>query len=358
MSISIEPVVAPKETILSQFGSAKLVVKSVADTEAITLLTNTVYGTSGILYKQTGQAQKLNQLANPFFFHLYISEILQGIYCLDHRLVTYPFGTINAFYGRYLAIHASAQGKGFGRLLKTSAVNYITETIHSPYLFYSFIEEKNTRSLSLSKQTNFESVAQLKTFVFRSLNPKADTRLQRISQAELPKIKSFLAAYYADYGLVNFDKIGYQGNYFTLTVGGQVVGGVQANPVTWKFSQMPNWTGWFLMNVLPSLPYLKRLFQPNYSFLALEGIYLATGHEHLLSVILESVLAYFNLNSALFEVDCKDKRITPFLARMGLLSGYQAGVTTQAMIKTCGLSLNQIAQLQESLVYCSSFDFT
>ncbi|MVM42090.1 hypothetical protein GO730_37850 [Spirosoma sp. HMF3257] len=297
-------------------------------------------------------------MSNPFFFHLYISEILQGIYCLDHRLVTYPFGSTNAFYGRYLAIPESAQGKGYGRLLKTSAVNYIAGTINSPYLFYSFIEEKNTRSLSLSKQMNFASVARLKTFVFRSLHPQSDARLKRVLPVDLPEIISLLEVYYADYGLVNFDKIGYHQNYFTLIAEGQVLAGVQANPVTWKFSQMPNWTGWFLMNVLPSIPYLKRLFHPAYSFLALEGIYLATGHEQLLPVLLESVLAYFNLNSALFEVDCQDKRITPLLARMGLLSGYQAGVTTHAMIKTCGLSLNQIAQLQESLVYCSSFDFT
>jgi GNAT superfamily N-acetyltransferase len=358
MSISKEPVYAPQETILSQIGSVKLVVKSEADAESIVLLKNAVYGTSGIRYQQTGQDQKLNQLSNPFFFHLYISDILQGFYCLDHRLVTYPFGNMNAFYGRYFAIHESAQGKGYGRFLKTSAVNYITETIHAPYLLYSFIEEKNTRSLSLSNQTNFASVAQLKTFVFRSLNPKADVRLKRASSAELPKIKSFLATYYADYGLVNFDKIGYQGNYFTLTVGEQVVGGVQANPVTWNFLQMPHWTGWFLMNILPRIPYLKKLFQPDYSFLALEGIYLATGQEGLFPILIESVLAFFNLNSALFEVDCQDKRLTAMLARMGLLSGYQADVTTHAMVKACGLSANQLAQLQVSPVYCSSFDFT
>ncbi len=72
MSISKEPVYAPQETILSQIGSVKLVVKSEADAESIVLLKNAVYGTSGIRYQQTGQDQKLNQLSNPFFFHLYI----------------------------------------------------------------------------------------------------------------------------------------------------------------------------------------------------------------------------------------------------------------------------------------------
>ena len=344
--------------LLSDNESVQIVVKPVADREAVELLKRTLYGTSGLRYQQTGQDKKIGQLYNPSFFHLYESGILKGLYCLDNRVVSCPFGTVNGFYGRYFAIDESAQGKRYGHLLEITAENYIEQTVKEPYLFYAFIEDKNARSLAVFKRNKFSSIAQLRTFVFRRLKPKLDKRVSRISAGDLPTLYSLLSTYYENYSLKAFGKINYQGDYFILKEAGQILAGVQANPVRWQFAAMLGWGGKFLMYILPSLPYFNRLFKPNYTFLALEGMYFAPGREDLLETLLESVLASNNLYSALIQIDTRDKQLKPLFDTLKLPSGYQSNVITHVMVKTCGWSADKLHQLQRSPAYCSSFDFT
>ena len=64
-------VIAAKLTVLYQQDDLSLLVSAQADQRAIALLQQTTYGTEGVRYQQTGQAQKIHQLHNPYFFHLY-----------------------------------------------------------------------------------------------------------------------------------------------------------------------------------------------------------------------------------------------------------------------------------------------
>ncbi|GAB4016108.1 hypothetical protein GCM10028808_43490 [Spirosoma migulaei] len=343
------------DLVLIQNNTVSLVVKRVADMAAVDLLQNTLYGTKGIRYRQTGQERKIPELFNPLFFHLYINGSLQGLYCLDRRVVE-GNSRVEAFYGRYLAVSKAYQRKGYGKLLKTEAVKYVRTLIPEPFLFYSYVEEKNIRSLILSQQLDFRSITTLKTFVFRHLYPVVDKRFCRLDDHSLAL--PLLKAYYKNYSLAVYDKVFENGNYFILKEGQTILAGVHASPTTWQFDHMPGLMGWIMMNGFPKLPILKKLFKPTYTFLSLEGIYLSQGSESLLAVLIESVLAHFKLHAALVQIDTRDKLIHTVQVNKGRLSGFQKGVSTHVLVKPISLTDSQFKCIQDGVVYVSSFDFT
>ncbi|MBO0936355.1 GNAT family N-acetyltransferase [Fibrella sp. HMF5335] len=346
-----------EQAILYQYGSLSLCVSSEADERAVALLQQTTYGTDGVRYRQTGQEVKIHQLHHPYFFHLYIQQELIGFYCLDQRLIGFPTASFAGFYGRYLAVREDYQGKGYGRLLKTVAVNYINLHLPVPHLLYSYIEAKNTRSMAVSLRQNFTSVAQLKTFMFRRFSPKVDARFNVASLTDPARVLELVQAQYAEYGFQNFLNINYQSQYFTLEEDGQILAGVQANPILWKLVHIPGKLGPLLRNVAPFLPGLRRFFNPaKQTFITLEGVYIAKGREELLPTLLESVLAHFNAHTAMWQIDENDP-LTQLLnhRRMGLLSQFQPDVITHVMVKSVDLPSTIIPG--KDPVYVSNFDY-
>lgn len=344
------------EEIIYQQGDLMIVVKHVADLTAVALLKSTVYGTKGVRYQQTGQEEKIGQLLKPLFFQLYQKEKLIGMYCLDERPISVTHGSIRGFYGRYLAVDELHKGLGYGHLLKQEAIQYVESHKDGAILFYSYIEEKNTRSLAISRKQGFHSAAVLKTFIFRCHSPQTDPRFTRLEPSQLNDMLQLLNDTYQGYSLKTLTHIGYQSNYFVLKEGDEIVAGIQANPVCWRFLHMPGLSGWLMMNLLPIVSVTRRYFNPtNYRFIVPEGLYLKKGRESLLHVLLESVLAHFGLHSALFQIDEKDPLLSLLTQpESGLLSGFQP-VKTHVMIKLRELP-DEPLQIG-SPVYVSSFDF-
>lgn len=121
--------VIPQQTTLYERDSLSLSVSAEVDERAVALLQQTTYGTEGVRYRQTGQEVRIHKLHNPYFFHLYQQQELIGLYCLDQRPVGFPAASVLGYYGRYLTVRADVQGKGYGQLLKTSAVDYISQNV-------------------------------------------------------------------------------------------------------------------------------------------------------------------------------------------------------------------------------------
>ncbi|MEZ0542714.1 GNAT family N-acetyltransferase [Fibrella arboris] len=349
---------ASGQTTLYQEAALRLCVSTVADKQAVALLQHTTYGTEGIRYCQTGQEAKISQLYNPYFFHLYQQQELIGLYCLDQRPVGFPGESFSGYYGRYLAVRDDVQGKGYGQLLKTTAINYIRQNVSAPYLFYSYIEGKNTRSMAASMRESFESVAKLRTFMFRRFSPKKDVRFKVVSSNDTDKILNLVRSQYAGYGFQNFLNINYNNNYFVLEENGRILAGVQANPIVWKLVHVPGKLGPFIRYVAPLVPGLRRFFNPErQSFVALEGVYIEESHSELLPVLLESVLSHFEMHTAMWQIDHKDP-LNQLLnsPNMGHLSQFQPGVTTHVMVKAVGLP--STVELSRTPAYVSSFDYS
>lgn len=345
------------ESEIYRNGEVIITAGSTIDPAAIDLLKHTIYGTKGVRYQHTNQETKIHDLAKPLFFHLWQANQLIGTYCLDER--TLDLGTIQTtgFYGRYLAVDEIHAGQGYGRLLKQQAVAYVEERTPSPFLFYSFIEGKNARSIAISQKEGFKSVATLKTYFFRRYSPVQDKRFSPATAADLEQLQPLLRQFYQSYRIKTFAQIGYRNQYFVLKEQGQIVAGVQANPVVWRFYQMPGVMGWALMNLVPFFSASRRFFNPvRNEFAVLEGFFFQKGRPELLPILLESVLAHYGLHSAMCEVDQQDPLIGQLLhPSMGRLSGFEENVKTHVLIKPIGLT-DQVFQ-SKAPVYVSCFDY-
>lgn len=172
----------------------RLTVSRAASAPGVALLQHTIYGTYGPQYSHTGQAEKVGQITDPYFFDLWVGTELAGTYCLSERLVHTPAGPVPGYYGRYLAVAATHRGHGYGHRLKQEAVRYIERTRPAPQVFYSCIESANARSLRISAQAGFRPLAQLEALVFGRLYPRADARFGQLAAEEMPALRARLAA--------------------------------------------------------------------------------------------------------------------------------------------------------------------
>jgi RimJ/RimL family protein N-acetyltransferase len=345
------------EVVIYLVGELTLTVSRKIAPEAVELLKRTIYGTNGVRYQHTNQETKIHDLRKPLFFQLRQAGQLIGTYCLDERTLDLAPLQTTGFYGRYLAVHEAYSGHGYGRLLKQQAMAYVEQHTSSPFLFYSYIEGKNARSIAISEKEGFQSVATLKTYFFRRYAPRKDKRFEQASPADLRQVQLLVNHAYRSYRFKTFSRIGYRDQYFVLKEQGQIVAGVQANPVCWRFYQMPGVMGWVLMNLVPLLSASRRFFNPaRNEFLVLEGIYYQKDRPELLLILLESVLAHYGLHSAMCEIDQTDPLVQQLLLpSMGALSGFEKNVNTHVFVKAIGHS-EQVYQ-SKAPMYVSCFDY-
>ena len=182
---------------------------------------------------------------------------------------------------------------------------------------------------------------------------------ERIKGEDISIIKSLLNEKYKEYSFKTLENIGYSDNYFVIKRNGEIMAGVQANPVKWKIHSMEGIGGFIITNILPNIPILKRLINPEkYEFLAIEGYYFKDNPSDLYT-LLESVLSYFHLNSALFQLDYKDDLLKFFNEKgsLGILNAIKKDTKTHVMIRPIGFEWQQ-SQLADSTAYVSSFDYT
>lgn len=342
-------------------GDVSITVSNTYSIEALTLLKKTIYGTSGPKYQHTGQENKIKSITSPYFFDLKENQKIVGTYCLSGRIVKIGSGNIDSFYGRYFAVNPASSGKGYGSLLITASNKYIESTVKQPFLFYAYVEESNGRSMRIFNKESSTSIGLLEAIVFSRLYPKQDSKFVQLQDNEQSTLLSLLNDTYKDYSLVNFDHVFYKQNYFVLKENGEIIAGVQANPVLWRIVDMPGLSGKFILNILPFIPVLSRLINPHsYRFVALEAIYVKSGHEEELQTLIESVLHHFSVTSALLLLDINSPiyKMLKESGKLGIMNSLKKRIHTHVMAKANGVAINQIKQFPEQPIYTSAFDYT
>jgi GNAT superfamily N-acetyltransferase len=349
------------EKVIQADGPVRVTVRRQAGPETVQLLQQTVYGTSGPRYQHTGQDQKVHEIVGAHYFEAWTGTQLAGTYCLSERTVRTAAGPLTGFYGRYLSVHPDYGGQGYGRLLKRKAVAYITGITPQPHVFYSYIEEANGRSMRLSAGEGFADLATLEALLFSRPYPKANPRVSRLPADRYPDMRQRLESTYEPYTLVQFERLFYGGHYFVLEAGGEIVAGVQANPVRWRIVGMPGLSGKLIMRVAPHLPVLGRLINPDrYAFAALEALYVQPGREAALLTLLEGVLADLGCTSALLMADVHAP-VAGWLKRsgkLGIMNALKKNIFTKVMAKANGLAPDEIKAFPAQPVYTSAFDYT
>lgn len=347
--------------IIYREGALRIAVSRHASGETIALLKRTIYGTSGPKYQHTGQEQKAHEIAGPLFFEAWVGSTLAGTYCLSERIVRTPAGAVTGFYGRYLSVDQHYSGKGYGRLLKKEAVAFVEQHTPRPHVLYSYIEEANGRSMCISSREGFADMGTLEALLFSRPYPRKSPQVSRLSADKYEAMRRLLESAYEPYTLVQFDRLFYGRNYFVLEEGGELIAGVQANPVRWRIVDMPGISGKLIMHVVPYLPVMGRLINPaRYQFAALEAIYVKPGREEALLQLLEGVLAGFGFTSAMLMADVQAP-VAQWLkssGRLGIMNALKKNIYTKVLVKANGLAVGELKAFPEQPIYTSAFDYT
>ena len=347
-----------KSLVIHQEGSISISVGQAFDDEIVNLLKRTIYGTKGPKYQHTGQEIKLANLKSPIFFTLKNKEEIIGFYCLCEREVRVGKEIFLGYYGRYFAVDEHFQGNNYGTQLIKLSTEYLEFNCKSQSILYAYVEENNTRSLNVFQNLGFDSISTLETIIFSRLYPKGNSNIYRLNPTEISTILSKLESHNSTTILRTFENINYQDNYFVIRDKGIIVAGLQANPTRWKIKEMEGFSGKILLKVLPHIPILKRLINPEkYDFLAIEGLFVEPGYEEYLYDLLEGVLHQFDMTSALIQLDSQSKFLRLFKKKrdLGLLNSLKKDFKTHVMVRVFNSNSSLI---KEGEAYISSFDFT
>lgn len=153
----------------------------------------------------------------------------------------------------------------------------------------------------------------------------------------------------------------YENNYYLLKLNNEIVSAVQANPEKWEIKKKPGFKGKILFDIIPRIPGIKRIFDPqNFCFAAIEGIYYKEGYEEYLLPLLESVCALTKAHFALIWLDTDSPLINTIdkLGHHGLLSKLVKRIEVDIIAKFINFSEAEKESFRNNPAYLSCFDMT
>jgi len=348
-------------------------------------ISNTILGTpGGMLYRLKDSIKKLDELKNPFFLTLRKGHRLLGTVGLVHRMVKNANITYSSYYVRYFSIFAPMRSKSRSKKKESPKRNLLLKqsnlkekivgffnNMHDlndksmdkeiKTISYAFIEKENYRSMDFSSMIRYETVRELNAIFFSRFFPKEKKNVGRILPEEREKLIESLKEMYSEYTMFFTDNLFYNDQYFVLRQGDEIVAGVQANPVEFEIFEMPGFTGKVLMNILPKLPLLSRLFQPGkFRFAAFEGIYYKPGHERFLIPLFESVCAKYGMNIGVTWLDNGSMIFHHLkkIGRMGFFGKLKKTVPGAVRLKFFNVPEEERMNFCKKPAYISAYDIT
>lgn len=286
------------------------------DDQLIKLLTSNVIGTPGqsMLYQHVNVPQKVRSIPDPVFCNLSIRNRLYGTITFCKRVVYNLGKQYPAYYLRYFTF--SDQFRSNHQKNRRGSRSIIREEVsmlmnghgldhQDDAILYAYVDPENIRSKRLIEEFGFKNVGSFHTIPFSRLIPRANPNMSKLNESELQSFTEELKDFYSDHQLVSFDNLNEKGDYFVLKQGSEIICGVQGILDSWEILDLPGPSGRFMMNILPYIPLINRLFNSNYKFVFLEGIYCKLGHEHRLKELLGSVLKFFKVYSGILCIDPK-----------------------------------------------------
>lgn len=332
--------------------------------QVIRLLEENMVGTPGssMVYRHVNVREKVTSLGDAYFCNLSIREKLIGTICFSRRIVLNLGNPQTAFYIRYFTFldkfrsNHEQQRRGkqnkvrrdVALLMDGEGLDYDDEL-----LLYAYVDDDNIRSKRLIEEFGFREAGTFKTIPFSRFYPKSHPDVSKITDDQKTEIQALLTNYYTNYQLVSFENLFLKGDYFVIREGGEIVCGVQGIPDQWEIVDLPGVAGAVMMNVIPRLPLVRRLFQKEYKFVFLEAVFCKSGYEKHLSRLFESVLAHYGAYSAIL---CLDPRADLYQrlkrVRMGITHKIMGEKSIGIVVKTSRDDLLD----QDNPFFVSGFD--
>lgn len=323
------------------------------------LLWSMAWGTNGPIYQKISNSEKDEHIHRPHFLLLKKAGELLGMCTVSQRTMYFGGEAVESYYLQHFSIKKAHQGKRYSQLLISEAKRYFEETLPRPFVGYAYIEGKNVRSQKAARFIQYETVDTFRTIFFSRLFPNKIKNGRRLRATERGQMRERLHDFYAAHSFVHFTNTFHKDGYFVSEQNGEIVAGVQAYPVEWKILSMPHFSGKLVMNVVPKIPIINRLFRPQqHRFLVFDAFYFAEGKEEQLVRLLEHVLADYRLYSGLLWLDTKSKVFERLdaLRTWGILDKVEGKLPVTAIAKFHGLTVEQEQRYKSMPIYIAGFD--
>jgi RimJ/RimL family protein N-acetyltransferase len=340
----------------------KIILEDKPSSAATKLLHHTLWGTNGPLYQHLDTPEKVDQLKGALSFMLEKKRKVIGTCTVLERSIVVKGKTYTTFYCRYFSIDKQAQGKIFGHLLLKQMKIYLEKiTTTTPTVFYAYVDQDNPRSAKLLKNLGFEVMRSFKTTMFSRMYPKKDKHVHRITEHDKTKIQSLLEKQYKDYSFTNFETLFAKGNYFVWRDGKEIIAGLQGTIVNWKIHHLPGVSGKIMLKVLPRVPLIARMFNPNdFKFVAFDAIYCVKGREAELFKLMQHACAQLKLNIGMLWMDpgCELYQRMNAIGNWGFMNKMKDDLPAYVVGGFKNMDEEEKKVLKEQAVYVSSFDLT
>lgn len=340
----------------------KIILEDRPSLAATKLLHHTLWGTNGPLYQHLDTPEKVGQLKGALSFMLEKRRKVIGTCTVLERKIVVKGKTYTTFYCRYFSIEKQAQGKIFGHLLLKQMKIYLEQiTIGTPSIFYAYVDQDNPRSAKLLKNVGFEVMRNFQTSMFSRVYPKKSKLIHRITEHDKSKMRKLIESQYKDYSLTNFETLFTKGNYFVLKEDREIIAGLQGTVVNWKIHHLPGFSGKIMLNVLPHVPLLSRMFNPNdFRFVAFDAIYCVKGNEAKLFKLMEHACAQLKLCAGMVWMDpgCELYKRMNAIGNWGFMNKMKDDLPAYVVGGFKNMTEEEKKVFKEQAVYVSSFDLT
>ncbi|MGL1889135.1 MAG: hypothetical protein OCD76_21660 [Reichenbachiella sp.] len=336
----------------------------------LTLLDRNIIGTPGesILYQQKDTRNKIDLIQKPHFLNLERNNQVIATACFCERKPIHEDHT--TLYVRYFTFldHFRSSNKVSNShntknsILRKEVLDFLNGR-HLPQellgYFYAFVDPKNIRSLLLCYELGFKQTGSFTSFMFGRLFPKPLIDFQLANKHDQVEIRKLLSDTYQNHNAYSEENLFVNDYYLVRDINGTVIAGVQSNPVHWVVKSLAGKHGIYLLNLINKLPILNRLIRKDYRFLALDFNYCKSGHEQELESLIESILHYKKLYSALIVVDQKSPYHTIFdLMNKGIIHRIKKPTVIHTICKTFGLGEKSLKTIENRPTFISSYDTT
>lgn len=337
----------------------RLTLQNKADSKAIGLLKRTLWGTKETVYQHQHTEQNIDKVPEPSFFNLERQEELIGTCCFSKRSTTANGQTYDAWYSRYFSIDAQKQGGVFGSMILKHIRSYFEKEIHSPSIFYAYVDASNIRSHKLLNFIGFKKIRSFATLTFSRLYPKKDSRISLIATEDKGVMLGLLQEAYKDHILHNFNILFFEEKYFVLKKENKIIAGIRVNRAHWVIRSLSGWAGKIIIKFLPHIPVLSRLFNPkDFCFAAFDGMYSKAGHEKELFILMESVCAMLNVSIGIMWLDSE----SPLYHRLkgagnwGIMDKLKENIPAHVIAAFKNVSQDEQQVISNCPVYISAVD--
>jgi hypothetical protein len=344
--------------------------------EILDLLNNNIIGTPGqsMLYQHLGIKNKIHQIADPYYACLMKNDRVVGTACFCRRPTANTGGGSHSYYIRYFSFKEIFRRRSFrARPLPLRQSNLRVEInlvlggyglnvpVKEKFFHYAYVDPRNVRSLALCNEFGFETVREYATVVFNRINPKRSPALvTAVPKEEEHHIGELIRAFYKDYTMFSDENLLRGRKYYVLKDHhGKILAGAQVNPERWKILALPGLRGKFILQTFTYLPFLRKLFNKDFKFITLDGIYYAAGFEKTLEILIEGLLAKHGVNSAIMVVDAGSKQYHDLKSLdLGLVNKLSPEVRGNVICRFSNFSSEEKKLFRIRPAYISGIDVT